>query len=227
VSGRIAVILVALLLGCQEQGPAPQPTAATQPSAVVQPSGVVQPSEAGASPIAQAPRRALPPGAVEPPTLPEDPEAGARATAQWREHLAHEEEERQMFFDRPRLAQHRAIARTLEQVRARYDRAKTERAVERARQAAAHALEDVARRVKALDPQGVNSRLLPNYAALQAVFGSEYAEARLAALRGDAAPLTKAREIVEPSFGVIEKWLEEAAGEDDEEEREREREKAR
>jgi hypothetical protein len=218
--GRIAIVLVALLAGCRKQETAP--AASTQPAPAA-----LQPSAAGAPPIAQALRRVLPPGVVEPPSLPEDPVAAARSTAQWREHLEHEEEERQMFYDRPRLAQHRAIVRTLKQIRARYDKAKTERALEQARQDASRALEDVTKRVQALDPEGVHSRLLPDYEALRTAFTNDYPDARLAAVRGDAAAFTKARENVDPRFRTIEQWLEEAADEAGEEERETDRGKLR
>jgi hypothetical protein len=161
-----------------------------------------------------APRRVLPPGAVEPPSLPEDPIAAKHASAQWDTHLDHEEEERQMFFDRPRLPQHRTIQRTLKQIRARYDKAKTEQAVEQAREDARRKLEDVGKQVHDLDPWGVNSRLLPDYAALQTSLGSAYADARLAAVRGDANAFARAKAGVDPHFKSIERWLEEVADED-------------
>jgi hypothetical protein len=177
------------------------------------------------SPLAQAPqprdydapRRPTPPGAIDPPRLPEDPVAAKRAEAQWREHLDREEEERQMLFDRPRLKQHRAVVRMLETIRSRYDRAKTEPAVAKVRGDASRQLDEVRKRVSELDPWGVNSRLLPDYAALENTLANEYAGAKLAMLAGDATQLASVRANVDKHLHVIDEWLEEAAESEHEE----------
>jgi hypothetical protein len=150
-------------------------------------------------------------GAVEPPRLPEDPVAAARSEAQWREHLQREEEERQMLFDRPRLKQHRAIVRSIKAIRLRYDRAKNEAAVAKARDAARVELDQVQTRVNKIDPKGVNSRLLPDYEALRTTLASDYADAKIAALSGDAAALQTTRAAVDQHLKTIAEWLEEAA----------------
>ena len=54
---------------------------------------------------------------AEQPPLPEDPERGQRSTAQWSQHLQHEEDERQGIFDRQRIPQHRALMKLLTNAR--------------------------------------------------------------------------------------------------------------
>jgi hypothetical protein len=150
------------------------------------------------------------------PSLPEDPLAGQRSTLQWREHLAHEEEERQMIFDRTRLSEHRALVKLLQAARARYDGAKDANAVERTRADMPQRLSEIERRVHDLDPWGNSSRLLPAYGALQQALGATYAEAKLAALRGDKHPLEQVRRSFDDHVEKIDKWLEEVAEYEDE-----------
>jgi hypothetical protein len=207
----IAVALFGSVAACRKAADAPSAPSA-EPARVATP----QPS-AGASPDREATRRPTPVGAVDPPRLPEDPVAAKNAGAQWQEHLLKEEEERQMLFDRPRLQQHRAIVKLIKAIRARYDRAKSEPAVAKARAAARSQLDAVHARVNELDPWGVNSRLLPDYEALRATFAGDYAEAKIAALAGDATKLETLRATVEQHLESIDEWLEEAAEGKDEE----------
>src|SRR5262249_53860215 len=67
--------------------------------------------------------------------LPEDPVEGKRAEAQWREHMADEEHERQIAFDGQRVAAHRSVVALLLAARGTYDRAATEAALATARSA--------------------------------------------------------------------------------------------
>jgi hypothetical protein len=183
------------LAACRKDAPAPSPS---------------QPSAAGGRTTYDAPRRPTPPGAVEPPALPEDPVTGKLAEQQWREHMEREEEERQMLFDRQRLREHRALVRLITTLRTRYDRAKTEPALGKLREGAAQKLEDIQKRVAAIDPDRVNSRLLGDYEALQSSLRNDYPDARAAALRGDHAPLTAARATFDQRLERIDAWLEEA-----------------
>ena len=144
------------------------------------------------------------------PRLKEDPAAGKRSEQQWREHLEHEEEERQLGFDRQRLQQHRAAIKLINAARARYDHARTEAAVEKAR-AGLHGMAELHKRVKELDPWGVNSRLLQDYAAFDASLTGTYPDAKVAAIRGDARPLEEARAAFDQRMKSVEAWLEEAA----------------
>jgi hypothetical protein len=150
------------------------------------------------------------------PTLPEDPLAGQRSTQQWREHLAHEEEERQMIFDRTRVNEHRAVVKLLQAARTRYDGAKDANAVQRVRADMPQRLSEIERRIHELDPWGNSSRLLPAYSALQQALGATYAEAKLAAIRGEKQPLEKLRASFDSHMEKIDEWLDEVAEYEDE-----------
>jgi hypothetical protein len=213
VSGRFSLGVLACIGALAACGKSAQPA----PDAPRARSENLLPAQAPQPRDYDAPRRPTPAGAIDPPRLPEDPVAAKRAEAQWREHLDKEEEERQMLFDRPRLKQHRAVVRMLETIRVRYDRAKTEPAVAKVRAAASRQLEEVRKRVSELDPWGVNSRLLPDYAALETTLANEYAGAKLAAFAGDATQLTTVRADLDKHLHVIDEWLEEAAESEDEE----------
>ncbi|HKP62954.1 MAG TPA: hypothetical protein VJV78_39735 [Polyangiales bacterium] len=205
-----AVWAIGVLAACREQAPAAQPAPAPAPAAP-------QPSAARTRADYDAPRAPTPPGATEPETLPEDPVAGKLAEQQWREHLEHEEEERQALYDRRRMREHRAVVRQIRAVRARYDRAKSEAALTKAREAAEKELGAIEQRVHAIDPDGVNSRLLGEYGALQTSLRGDYATARGAALSGDSAQLAAARAAFDHRLETIDEWLEEAseAGEEE------------
>lgn len=222
---RSTLFAVLLIAGCHKEARESKASGAParQEPVLARTAPEAQPP-AAATQDSPAPRSAPPPGAQEMPTIPEDPVAAKKASAQWNEHLEHEEEERQMLFDKPRIAKHRAIVRSLKAIRARFDVAKNEAAIEKARDAAGKELEKVDAQVKALDPWGVNSRLLPDYAALRALFAKEYPDARVAAVGGDTAALDGAKAKVEERFHAIAEWLEEAehGGEEEGEERERE-----
>jgi hypothetical protein len=139
--------------------------------------------------------------------LPEDPVAGERSTQQWREHLAHEEHERQAAFDGPRVAEHRALAKLIARARARYDRAGTEAALAKARAQMPRAIEEIRARVTKVDPWGNNSPLLPHYDALAGSLSAGYADAKLGALRGERHALEAASGDFDRRMNEISKWL--------------------
>ncbi|MFI5308634.1 MAG: hypothetical protein ACHQ53_14840, partial [Polyangiales bacterium] len=118
--------------------------------------------------------------------LPEDPVAGKQSELQWREHMAQEEHERQLGFDRKRLKEHRAVVKLIVAARARYDRARTAAAVAKVRTDMPRAIAEVRRRVTEIDRWGVNSRLLRDYDALATSLLGPYADAKVAAIKGDA-----------------------------------------
>jgi hypothetical protein len=129
--------------------------------------------------------------------------------------MAAEERERQLGYDRRKLAQHQAVVRLLGDVRASYDRAKTEAAVARARSGMPALIKDVRSRVTAIDRWGVNSRLLKDYDALIVALAEAYPEARIAALRGDARALEELRADLDRRMREITDWLTQAAASDD------------
>ena len=148
--------------------------------------------------------------------LPEDPVAGAKSTAQWREHLAAEEHERKLRWDRDHLKQHRAVVKFLVATRARYDRAKTKAAVTAIRTRLPPAVEGVRKRITEIDRWGTNSNLLEDYDALLKALSDAYPAARMASLDGDRAALDALKTEFDRRAKHIKDWLAEAAESKDE-----------
>jgi hypothetical protein len=124
------------------------------------------------SSVAAPPPQPQPP--PQPSQLPEDPVEGAKATAQWRAHLAEEERERKLRYDRDRMKDHRAVLRFMESTRARYDRAANAAAVAAIRARLPPAIEAVRGRITRIDKWGVNSGLLQDYDAMLKALADTY-----------------------------------------------------
>jgi hypothetical protein len=161
-------------------------------------------------------------GALAPPAaraadrLPEDPVAGARSTAQWREHLVAEEHERKLHWDRDHLREHRAVVKFLVTTRARYDRARTKAAVTAIRTRLPAAIDAVRKQITRIDHWGTNSNLLEDYDALLKALSDPYPTARIAFFGGDHAPLDAQKADFDRRIKHIDDWLAEAAESKDE-----------
>jgi hypothetical protein len=155
------------------------------------------------------------PPAPPPGNLPEDADAGKKASAEWHQHLAHEEEERQLGYDRHRLPQHRGVVKLLMETRRRYDAAGTKGAVLSAEKAFRATVPDLDARLDAIDHWGVSSKVLPDYRALVTTFSEAYPNARSAALAGDTSALERVKGDVEARFKAIDAWLHEAEESED------------
>ena len=153
---------------------------------------------------------------AEQPPLPEDPERGQRSTAQWSQHLQHEEDERQGIFDRQRIPQHRALMKLLTNARKTLDEAKGWQELGQAQASVRKQLSEGRAQLKALDPWGNSSRLLSDYEALMKSLETRYPEARLAAYRGDSQPLTAARADFDAHLRSMNGWLTRLEDEDGE-----------
>jgi hypothetical protein len=149
-------------------------------------------------------------------TLPEDPEAGARSVAEWRQHLEREERERRLSYDRHRLREHGEVLKRLRDARRSYDSAVTPRAVESARKAFQATLPKLEATFDAIDHWGVSSKVLPDYRKLSVTLADAYPAARSAALAGDATSLKRLGAEMDARFAAIDAWLREAADSDDE-----------
>ena len=145
------------------------------------------------------------------PMPPEDPAAGAKSTAQWRQHLAAEERERQLQFDGQRLKQHRAVVKLLTAARARFDRAKSKAAVLSAQKRLPPVVEEIQRRIKQIDRWGNNSRLLVDYDTYVKALSAHYPAARIDMLEGHPAALDTIRGQLDEVTKRINSWLAEAA----------------
>ena len=151
-----------------------------------------------------------------PPPLPEDPVLGAKATAQWREHLAFEERERKLHYDRDRMKDHRAVLKLLIGTRARYDRARSAAAVIAIKARVPETAEAVRRRVDRIDHWRVNSNLLADYDVMLNALAEAYPAARIKFIEGDRAPLLAVRAELDRRQKAIDQWLKEAAESEDE-----------
>jgi hypothetical protein len=149
-------------------------------------------------------------------TLPEDPEAGARSVAEWRQHLQREERERRLHYDRRKLPQHRELIRTLRAVRQGYDSATSKAAVRAAKQRQLALLPQLEKSLDAIDHWRVNSKVLPEYQELIGIFSDAYPSARIEALSGEKDPLATLQNEVATRFDTIDDWLREAAESEDE-----------
>ncbi len=148
--------------------------------------------------------------------LPEDPEAGARSVAEWREHLQHEERERRLGYDRRKLHEHEEVLKELRAARRSFDDATTKPAVFRADRAFQAARPKLDAAFDAIDHWGNSSKVLPDYRKLVETFSDAYPGARMSAIGGDAAPLERVGREVDERFRSIEAWLHEAEESEDE-----------
>jgi hypothetical protein len=186
--------LACLAFGCQRRGSSPPPAAA----------------ESGLSHAPNGPRGAGFKLADAPP-LPENPAQGQRAQAEWRQHLAREEEERQAAFDRRRLTEHRGIVAGLRATASSCRAVSNRRELEKRTQILARAVTALDKQIAALDPWGNSSRLLPSYATLRDQLARRCPEAMEAALNGAPNDLAETKRALAAGFSEIAKWLEEIA----------------
>jgi hypothetical protein len=183
-----------LATGCRQSTDAPRPAA----SAALPPSS--------SAPVA------------DPSRLPEDPVAGKAAEAQWREHLAEEEHERQIAFDGQRIKAHRGVVTLFTAAQTQYDRAQNEGALKKARADMVGRVAEIRRRVTEIDHHGVSSHLLKDYEALEALLSADYADAKLTALQGDGHRLEDVKSRFAQHMKAIAEWLEEVEEEEHEHE---------
>jgi len=172
------------------------------------PRAPASPATSATTPVANAPAASG--------SLPEDPVAGAKSAAQWREHLAHEERERRLGYDRRKLPEHRRVLMSLRDARAHYDRAATKPAVLSAEQIFLATRPKLDKAFDEIDHHGVSSKVLPDYKKLADTFADPYPSARIAAISGDKTELERLRREVDATFASIDAWLEEAKESEDE-----------
>jgi hypothetical protein len=150
------------------------------------------------------------------PMPPEDPVAGAKSTQQWREHMAHEDRERKLRYDRDRMKDHRAVVKFLVATRARYDRARTRAAVLSMQKRLPPTIDGVRKRITKIDHWGTNSNLLDDYDAMLKALSDTYPAARITALDGERALLDAQRADFDRRLQHINNWLAEATEAEDE-----------
>jgi len=119
------------------------------------------------------------------PPLPEDPKLAAKSSAQWEEHLHEEEEHRQLCYDRDRLAQHREVMTQLTSLRQRYDDARSEAELAKARAQVERQAPALQKLLDVIDPWKNSSFAVPQQQAMLKLLVESYPVVRLEALRGD------------------------------------------
>lgn len=147
--------------------------------------------------------------------LPEDPEAGARSVAEWREHLKEEEHERKLRHDRRKLREHRHVSQLLRATHEQYERAATKQAVNAVHAAFRARLPELEKSFDSLDHYGESSGLVPEYRKLLALFTAAYPDARIAAIGGSRATLDELETQAKAGLELIDDWLKEASEEAD------------
>jgi hypothetical protein len=214
----VLLVLVSLVAasGCARQStdlaPAPRDESrAVAPARTDAPGATAAPF--ATSELAQAP---VGPSTVNAAALPEDPEAGKRAEAQWREHLEEEEEGRQLGFDRRRLKQHRALIKRIKATRVRVNGARTLSAITKVQGELPAQIALLRHGIEQIDPWGATSRLLPDYNALLNLLAGDYCEAKAEALRGHPAALAEANKSIDEHLKLMEQKLEQAAESEEE-----------
>jgi hypothetical protein len=166
-----------------------------------------EPAPAPATPSAARPPAPEPSTAG---TLPEDPEAGARSAAQWRQHLEREERERRLGYDHRKLHEHEEVLKKLRGTRRSYDGASSKSAVQTAEREFRTLRPTLAALFEAIDHWGTNSKVLPDYRKLVDTFSDAYPNARIAALAGDGAELARVGRDVDERFRAVDAWLHDA-----------------
>lgn len=194
----LGLVLGNVALGCRERASV---------SAAAPASSSVPARSSASAPLARA---------VDSATLPEDPDAGARSVAQWREHLVEEERERRLNYDRRKLPEHQRVVKLLRDARRGYDQPSAESGVRAAQAKFRASLPGLEKSFDAIDHWGASSKLLPEYRALVSAFSETYPAARIAALSGSAAAFDAAKRDVDARFHAIDEWMHEAAESEDE-----------
>jgi hypothetical protein len=143
--------------------------------------------------------------------MPEDPVGAEQASAQWRAHLAAEERERELAYDRRKLDENRAVLAMMRRARERYDHASTRQSIDKVRIAMPTSITKIRRQIELVDPWGVNSHLLADYAAMLAALTDAYPAARGAAVEGHREALDELRASWDQREASICEWLREAA----------------
>lgn len=161
--------------------------------------------------------RSASPDIVTSDRLREDPVAGKKAYQQFQVQLKREDEENQLRFDRDHMREHEAVLALFRKSRARYDRARTKRAVDGAHQAAHEIAVDVRQRMEQIDRWRNHAKLFADYDALLKLVEDDYPPALLASFSGDAAQLASVRLAFDEHMKTARKWLARAVKQGDEE----------
>jgi len=147
----------------------------------------------------------------------EDPVAGKKAYQEFQGQLKREDEENQLRFDRDHMREHEAVLALFRKTRARYDRARTRRAVDGAHEAAREIAADVRRRMEQIDRWRNHAKVFADYDALLKLIEDDYPPALLASFNGEPRQLAGVRSAFDEHMKTVRRWLAQAAKQGDEE----------
>jgi hypothetical protein len=141
----------------------------------------------------------------------EDVEAGRKAQAAFQARVAREDHDRQLRFDRVHMREHKQMLALFRKARARYDRARTERAIDGARTATRGGATSIRHTMEEMDRWRNSSKVFGDYDALLESIENAYPAALEASLRGDRQPLTAVRASFDAHMNGVRRWLAQAA----------------
>jgi hypothetical protein len=137
------------------------------------------------------------------PPLPENAELGRKATEQWEEHEREEEHNRRLCYDHERRPQHRAVTAVLENLRQRYERARSPSDVAGVQALAQSETPALRKQLDAIDPWKNSSLVVKDYEALITLL----AQPPPGAKSGSAAELGALRSEIDQRLRAIEQKL--------------------
>jgi hypothetical protein len=147
----------------------------------------------------------------------EDPVAGKKAYEEFLIQLKREDEENQLRFDRDHMRDHRAVLALFRKARARYDRARTKRAVDGAHEAAHEIAVDIRHRMEQIDRWRNNAKVFADYDALLKLIEDDYPPALVASFNGEPEQLAGVRTAFDEHMKTVRQWLAQAVKQGDEE----------
>jgi len=148
--------------------------------------------------------------------LPEDPLKAKLATEQWDRHLEREDRERLQAFDRAHEREHEAVLAAIAKARKRYAAAKTKAAIRAAQAAFRASREGLEKSLRAIDPGGQSSELVPEYEEVLALLDAPYPNARVANVAGEPAAERALDAELDRRAKAAHEWLEGKEHEHDE-----------
>lgn len=147
----------------------------------------------------------------------EDPVAGKKAEAAHLKRLAREDRHIWLVFDRQHMREHKAVLAGLMKARARYEKVRSTRALDPARQDVGTMLDDVRQKMRDIDEWRNGSKIFADYDVLIKLVETDYPVALQASLKGNKRTLVGVRRQFNVQAQKLRSWLAEAAREPDEE----------
>lgn len=222
----VATLILLTPLGCSKESPAPPPSSATEPAGAPAKTEAPAAGEAAAGAAARAGALAdggaaepgagadggrkskLAPAPTDGLSLAERIERRKAEEAKLAAQLADEERKRLMAYDRSKLPLHQQMFTFIKGIRADYEKAKSEAAVEKVRQKLEKSVPVISKKLKAIDPKGGNSNVVTDYDVMLNLLAGDYPDALKASLTGgDKQALAEHQAELDRRSQKIDTWL--------------------